>query len=130
MKRVKLVSIFLSLFTVILCSAFVFTSCDYIGHVHNYSNEWIKDATYHWQSCSWCEEMRYKAEHDWNSGVVTLQPTNTSEGVRTYTCNACGHTRIEGIPVLNTHEHTFSNEWSSNDTHHWHAAVCEHSSEK
>ncbi|MCH5163555.1 MAG: leucine-rich repeat protein [Clostridiales bacterium] len=24
------------------------------------------------------------------------------------------------------HEHTYSNEWSSDDTHHWHAATCEH----
>ena len=28
------------------------------------------------------------------------------------------------------HEHTFSNEWSSNGTHHWHAATCEHTEEK
>ena len=28
------------------------------------------------------------------------------------------------------HEHTFSNEWSSNGTHHWHAATCEHKDEK
>ena len=28
-----------------------------------------------------------------------------------------------------THIHTFSAEWSSNDTHHWHAASCEHTNE-
>lgn len=28
------------------------------------------------------------------------------------------------------HSHTFSEEWSSDDTHHWHAATCEHSDER
>jgi len=28
------------------------------------------------------------------------------------------------------HEHTFSTDWSNNDTHHWHTATCEHLEEK
>ena len=28
------------------------------------------------------------------------------------------------------HRHTFKDEWSSNDTSHWHAATCEHTTEK
>ena len=28
------------------------------------------------------------------------------------------------------HKHTFKDEWSSNDTSHWHAATCEHTTEK
>lgn len=28
------------------------------------------------------------------------------------------------------HEHTYSQTWTSNDTQHWHAATCEHSTEK
>ena len=28
------------------------------------------------------------------------------------------------------HKHTFKDEWSSNDTSHWHAAACEHTTEK
>ena len=27
------------------------------------------------------------------------------------------------------HEHSFSTEWSKDETHHWHAATCEHTSE-
>ena len=27
------------------------------------------------------------------------------------------------------HEHTFSDSWSKNETHHWHAATCEHTTE-
>ncbi|MBO5955146.1 MAG: hypothetical protein J6Q13_04205 [Clostridia bacterium] len=29
-----------------------------------------------------------------------------------------------------SHEHTFAETWSMNDTHHWHASTCEHSEEK
>ena len=29
-----------------------------------------------------------------------------------------------------THTHTYSTEWSYNETHHWHAATCEHQDEK
>jgi hypothetical protein len=27
------------------------------------------------------------------------------------------------------HEHTYSTEWEKDDTHHWHAAVCDHAEE-
>ena len=114
----------------LVSALFSLSSCGGNNHTHNYSNEWSKDGSYHWQACSGCEETRNKAEHDWNSGVVTLQPTNTSEGTRTYTCNTCGQTKVESIPVLDTHEHTFSELWSSNDTHHWYAATCEHTDER
>ena len=129
MKKTRLSTILLLVLT-LLCSIFILVSCGGNDHTHNYSTEWAKDGSYHWQACSGCEETRNKAEHDWNSGVVTLQPTNTSEGARTYTCNTCGHTRVESIPVLDTHEHTFSETWSSNETHHWHMATCEHTEEK
>ena len=28
------------------------------------------------------------------------------------------------------HQHEFSDEWSKNETHHWHEATCEHTDEK
>ena len=38
--------------------------------------------------------------HSWDQGVVTTPPTTTAEGVKTYTCTACGATRTETIPKL------------------------------
>ena len=29
----------------------------------------------------------------------------------------------------NTHTHTYSTEWTSDESHHWHAATCEHTEE-
>lgn len=129
MKKTRLSRLLLLVLT-LLCSIFILASCGGNVHTHNYSNEWSKDGTYHWQACSGCEETRNKAEHDWNSGIVTLQPTETSEGMRTFTCNTCGHTKVESIPELDVHEHTFAESWTSNESHHWHAATCEHATEK
>ena len=38
-------------------------------------------------------------QHSWGDGVVTVDPTTLSEGVRTYTCS-CGETRTEVIDKL------------------------------
>ena len=45
--------------------------------------------------------------HDWDDGVVTTEPTETKEGVKTYTCGNCGGTRTEVLPVLG-HTHKLS----------------------
>ena len=38
---------------------------------------------------------------------------------------------LEGTPLegLFPHEHTFSEDWSKDETHHWHAATCDHADE-
>ena len=38
--------------------------------------------------------------HAWDKGIVTIEPTETSEGVRTYTCTRCGETKAEPIPAV------------------------------
>ena len=37
--------------------------------------------------------------HAWDDGVVTKQPTETTEGVKTFTCTRCDATRTESIPA-------------------------------
>lgn len=39
-----------------------------------------------------------------------------------YTCSVCDYKKTEKIP----HEHTFSEEFTSNETHHWYQANCGH----
>ena len=95
-------------------------------HIHSFSDVWSQDGTYHWRTCSGCEEMRNRAEHDWNAGIITTAPTETTEGVRTFTCNTCGHTKVEPISTLE-HIHTFKVDWSFDENYHWHDATCEHS---
>ncbi len=61
--------------------------------------------------CSNCGEVVSTKEipatgaHTWDNGTVTTEPTETTPGVRTYTCAVCGQTKNEIIPA--TGEHTF-----------------------
>ena len=38
--------------------------------------------------------------HEWDEGTVTKEPTETAEGVRTFTCLRCGETKTEAIAKL------------------------------
>jgi len=56
-------------------------------------------------TCSVCEAViSYSVldalNHDWDEGVVTIEPTETSEGEMTFTCSRCGDTCTETIPKL------------------------------
>lgn len=64
--------------------------------------------------CSNCGEVVSTRElpptgaHDWGNGVVTTAPTETTPGVRTYTCTVCDQTRTETIPATGTHDYQFT----------------------
>ena len=64
-----------------------------------------EDATLyaHWESMDPCGNG-----HTWDSGVITKEPTETEEGVMTFTCTVCGETRTELIPVLEPTENPFT----------------------
>lgn len=55
--------------------------------------------------CSNCGEVISTKEipatgaHTWDNGTVTTEPTETTPGVRTYTCTVCGQTKNEIIPA-------------------------------
>ena len=60
--------------------------------------EWSKvDDTNHKRTCSVCQSVE-TAAHTWNNGKITTEPTTTTEGVKTYTCTACGDTKTEVVP--------------------------------
>ena len=64
--------------------------------------------------CSNCGEVVSTRElpptgaHDWDGGTVTTAPTETTPGVRTYTCTVCGQTRTEAIPATGAHDYQFT----------------------
>ncbi len=66
-------------------------------HEHTYS-VWVEDGDNHKKSCS-CGDVVTEA-HTWNGGVVTVEPTTETEGVKTYTCTACGATKTEVLDKI------------------------------
>lgn len=59
------------------------------------------------QKCADCDAVIGCAElplapHSWDAGVVTVQPTYVSTGVRVYTCSVCKQTRGEVIEKLSS----------------------------
>lgn len=63
--------------------------------------EWQADDSGHWKNCeNLCGLIRLKEPHIWNGGVVTLEPTDQTDGEKVYTCQICGHTKTEILPKL------------------------------
>lgn len=64
--------------------------------------------------CSNCGEVVSTRElpptgaHVWDNGVVTTAPTETTPGVRTFTCTVCSQTRTETIPATGAHDYRFT----------------------
>jgi hypothetical protein len=96
-------------------------------HTHSYSIEWISDETYHWHAatCEHTDEVSEKAEHSYGNWTVTKQATCTEKGSREKTC-VCGKKQTEEIAATG---HSYSTEWTSDETYHWHAATCDHTDE-
>ena len=47
--------------------------------------------------------------HDWDEGVITTEPTCTTKGVKTFTCNNCKTTKTEEVKALG---HDYSKDWT------------------
>ena len=91
-------------------------------HTHTYSEQWSHNDSEHWHTCTGadCDEVIDKAAHTWDNGNITKEPTCTAKGEMTYTCTVCKATKTEEIA---TTDHTFSDKWESDDTHHWHKCI-------
>ena len=53
-------------------------------------------------------ELPPTGAHVWGNGVVTTAPTETTPGVRTFTCSGCDQTRTETIPATGAHDYRFT----------------------
>ena len=60
--------------------------------------------------------------HSYDEGVVTTDPTCTAAGVKTFTCkNDANHTYTKVVAATG---HSYSTEWSRDETNHWHECSC------
>ena len=100
MKRKSLFTI-LAIALMLVLSLSVLTACNKDGK-HNFAEEWSNDETHHWHACADkdCKEIKDKAEHSWNGGNVTVEPTTEKEGAMVYTCTVCRREKTEKIDKL------------------------------
>ena len=117
-----------ALLLVLLLSAL--TACN--KNKHEFSAEWNRDDTSHWHACTTekHDDVADKADHTFDGGVITTPPTETANGVRTYTCTVCGYRKTESVDKLE-HVHTFNRDvWDKDENDHWHPATCAHTEQR
>lgn len=119
---------------IVLLTAFIFAvsivmvSCTPEVHTHEFEETWTSDEKGHWYAatCEHKEEIKDFAEHSYGwEWFILMYATEYSEGLKERYCNVCNYRDVEVIPKLE-HIHSFSEEWTSDSTYHWHAAICEH----
>ena len=79
---------------------------------HQWSDWVLVDDTIHKMTCDICSGEQ-TGEHDWDNGVVTKEPTEWEEGIKTYTCGTCSHIKTQTVDKLE-HNHNWS-DWTPND---------------
>ena len=126
-KTHSLISAFVS-----VALAFAVAGCqiDSDRHEHSFSKDWTSNATDHWHAatCGHTKQVSDKAEHSFGDWIVTKEATEEAEGSRERSCTVCGYTAIEAIEKL-AHTHKFATDWTKDETNHWYAATCGHTTE-
>ena len=89
---------------------------------HDFTTSWTHDDNEHWKQCSRCDTKDDVSPHTWDNGTITIAPTCTKAGEKTYSCTKCGATKIEPIPATG---HSWKSDWTSDATHHWHECANE-----
>lgn len=96
MKRKSFLAIMVLMLAIVLL-----TACNKDGK-HNFAEEWSNNETHHWHACTdkGCKETKDKAEHTWDGGNVTVEPTTEQKGTIVYTCTVCRREKTESINEL------------------------------
>ncbi len=121
------------------------TSCNVCGYIrpsilnhdHTWSEKWTYNSEAHWRKCTKCSAIKDSSFHSykWKSnadvhwqeclcGRKKASATNhVYDDASDAACNTCGHVRYIYIPTPTPHEHTWSEDWSRDENHHWHQCV-------
>lgn len=108
MKK-KIVALISSAFLLVGCGS-KNTSEDLTFHEHTFSNIWSKNEISHWHA-STCEHKN-----------ITKDLGDHVDENKDGKCDVCKYVFNEE----EIHEHTFADEWSTDDTSHWRVATCGH----
>ena len=76
------------------------------------------------------QEEQQPHVHDWDEGVVTLEPTCSREGIRTFACSGCTETKTEPIPAdpqkhsLQKHAAVKASCTENGNSDYWECELC------
>ncbi len=76
---------------------------------HTFGSWAAVSASMHKRFCTVCQ-ISEEASHRWDQGTITLAPTETQNGIKTYTCSDCSSTREERISPLSPTETTVASD--------------------
>ena len=79
--------------------------------------DWRSDENNHWKEYPCCRVRAGEGIHQWDDGKITTPATCTTAGEKTFTCTDCNRTKTETVSATG---HSWSKEWKSDATHHWH----------
>lgn len=82
--------------------------------------DYTKDDTQHSAQCVFCGQST-TGEHSWNEGVITVPPTCQAEGAKLFTCQQCGHTKQERVPIT---DHVYGAWVNLDENYHQHSCTC------
>ena len=101
-----------------------------LNHTHTFAETWTNDENKHWHAatCSHTTERKDETTHTFDNWITVKEATQTEEGSKKRTCSTCNYKQTAPIAVLN-HTHTFAETWTYDESYHWHAATCEHTTE-
>ncbi|MGM9971236.1 MAG: leucine-rich repeat domain-containing protein [Anaeroplasmataceae bacterium] len=92
---------------------------------HSFSSEWTYDETNHWHECA-CGEKSEVVAHTYGTWIIIEDSTEDKIGSKKQVCSVCGYEDIVEIPKKG---HSFSSEWTYDETNHWHECACGEKSE-
>lgn len=107
-----------------VCKYKHYEKIDKLPHTHKFSENYEYDDKDHWHA-STCghDETITKEGHSFSDWYVVKESTTEEEGTKERKCEICDYKETENLPL---HVHTFSSEWSHNESQHWHASTCGH----
>lgn len=86
-------------FTALSCEELI-ESVEIAANGHAYETDWKSDSENHWHKCQNCDAVTDSAAHTWDKGKVTTEPTEDSNGEKTYTCTVCKATKAEEVDYV------------------------------
>ena len=104
-----------------------------LADTHTYKDSYSYDGTSHWYDSTCGHDVKGGLQDHTFNEYEEVPPTCNETGTIAYKeCSVC-HAKydLEGNEVddltINATGHSYSEEWTKDETYHWHEATCEHS---